>query len=1013
MPNRRVKLSDFLRNLPEKLDIVENDRSVILDSQDSNTLKSLLSPVSQKFVEDRTEELVNESLADKADQSALTSHEQDEANPHGVTQAQVGLDQVDNTSDVDKPVSTAQQNALNEKADQSALNSLSNEVDSKADQSALTSHEQDEANPHGVTQAQVGLDQVDNTSDVDKPVSTAQQNALNDKADQSALNSLSNEVDSKADQSALTSHEQDEANPHGVTQAQVGLDQVDNTSDADKPVSTAQQNALNDKADQSALNSLSNEVDSKADQSALTSHEQDEANPHGVTQAQVGLDQVDNTSDADKPVSTAQQNALNDKASLSSVDSIEDLKAFNVNPLKNGDTVNVLGYYEPGDGGGGGFYWDVDSEEDDNGGTVIQADGAAVGRWKRKERSALHLSDFGVLKGVSDAKEHIEKAHDYAFQKNIKKIIYPDGVINVTRGMELYLKDGTDIQAAGCCFNDISEYGGGTIVDYKKEHDFELLTELSDEAAEGAMSLELSAVTGVSPGMIIVVNPGSREHTEMGEVNLIDYIEGNSVYLASPIKTDYSAGEGIRCFEPGRDVSVTGLAIKTNGKSLEACRFSDLINSDFNHIYIDDDIYARYEYMEQEDPGLITFSRGLRLNNVYACSVNHFKATKARYGLYVNESSHVQVNQSRGYNSWHTFEHTGWNWDVVYNDCFTVNDSYGFRAHEGGRYVFNRCITYGGKGFYVQGWHAEYNDCMIVDGNAEQAILQRDNGEKVFKPSNVKSLKINGFYLDAYGATPDDLIFHHETTADFGADRFGCKIDIRDMVVNIRKGQVVRISDFKELKGRNITFNVLEYHDTDKLDAIDFTNFDGDGAIVDVDGFYINNYCNRVFGCRLTKEGSAQIWKNVNIRGKSVDTESASHSYLWSSQSNNLGAISFYNLTVDLDDEKAGAIFRLYTDDNIHVDTAKLIKGASSEMFLISGVSTATAVNAYSLSHADVFRFRDDAEMAYVTNTHKGGAGFVFDNEYGSGVGPVIVSPDGTKYRLVADNSGVVSGSAL
>lgn len=39
-------------------------------------------------------------------------------------------------------------------------------------------------------------------------------------------------------------------------------------------------------------------------------------NPHGVNKAQVGLSEVDNTSDSDKPVSTAQQDALNLKANM-------------------------------------------------------------------------------------------------------------------------------------------------------------------------------------------------------------------------------------------------------------------------------------------------------------------------------------------------------------------------------------------------------------------------------------------------------------------------------------------------------------------------------------------------------------------------------------------------------------------------------------------------------------------------------------------------------------------------
>ena len=47
----------------------------------------------------------------------------------------------------------------------------------------------------------------------------------------------------------------------------------------------------------------------------LGAHKASAENPHGVTKAQVGLGNVDNTSDANKPVSTAQQTALNLKAS--------------------------------------------------------------------------------------------------------------------------------------------------------------------------------------------------------------------------------------------------------------------------------------------------------------------------------------------------------------------------------------------------------------------------------------------------------------------------------------------------------------------------------------------------------------------------------------------------------------------------------------------------------------------------------------------------------------------------
>ena len=51
------------------------------------------------------------------------------------------------------------------------------------------------------------------------------------------------------DVSALGGHVNNTNNPHNVTKSQVGLSDVDNTSDADKPISTATQTALNTKFD--------------------------------------------------------------------------------------------------------------------------------------------------------------------------------------------------------------------------------------------------------------------------------------------------------------------------------------------------------------------------------------------------------------------------------------------------------------------------------------------------------------------------------------------------------------------------------------------------------------------------------------------------------------------------------------------------------------------------------------------------------------------------------------------
>ena len=76
----------------------------------------------------------------------------------------------------------------------------------------------------------------------------------------------------------VDSHISNKSNPHGVTKAQVGLGNVNNTSDADKPVSTAQATAIAD-AKAAGTNAQTN----------LTTHMQNKSNPHGVTRDQLGL----------------------------------------------------------------------------------------------------------------------------------------------------------------------------------------------------------------------------------------------------------------------------------------------------------------------------------------------------------------------------------------------------------------------------------------------------------------------------------------------------------------------------------------------------------------------------------------------------------------------------------------------------------------------------------------------------------------------------------------------------
>lgn len=90
-------------------------------------------------------------------------------------------------------------------------------------------------------------------------------------------------TDLTALETKVNNHIANKANPHGVTKSQVGLGNASNTSDADKPVSTAQATAI---ADAKSAGT--------AAQTAINNHAGLRNNPHVVTRAQLGLATTDN-----------------------------------------------------------------------------------------------------------------------------------------------------------------------------------------------------------------------------------------------------------------------------------------------------------------------------------------------------------------------------------------------------------------------------------------------------------------------------------------------------------------------------------------------------------------------------------------------------------------------------------------------------------------------------------------------------------------------------------------------
>lgn len=196
----------------------------------------------------------------------------------------VGLSTVDNTVNIPL-VSTSSDGAMS-KEDKSKINKI---IDTGTGNQYLAN----DGTYKTLTKDTVGLGNVDNTSDINKPISTAQREALDQLG------------------TSIQDHINDKSNPHNTTKSQVGLSNVDNTSDIDKPVSNAQSQAILQAKQEIEQN--------------LEDHINDKNNPHQVTKNQIGLGNVDNTSDLNKPISTSVQKALDELISSMEAITIEEI----------------------------------------------------------------------------------------------------------------------------------------------------------------------------------------------------------------------------------------------------------------------------------------------------------------------------------------------------------------------------------------------------------------------------------------------------------------------------------------------------------------------------------------------------------------------------------------------------------------------------------------------------------------------------------------------------------------
>lgn len=162
-------------------------------------------------------------------------------------------------------------------------------------------------------------------------------------------------------------------------------------------------------SDKSKLDSLKSQAEIDELVTKLDTHISNKSNPHSVTKVQVGLGNVDNTSDANKPISNATQTALNGKFSATDgnalkqrVDNIPELVATDITVDSDNDSVNIsLDKTSIVDGTLSGTTININSATASKAGILVPTDKSKIDKIITNGNGTKYLSDNGTYREVS------------------------------------------------------------------------------------------------------------------------------------------------------------------------------------------------------------------------------------------------------------------------------------------------------------------------------------------------------------------------------------------------------------------------------------------------------------------------------------------------------------------------------------------------------------------------------------------------------------------------------------
>ena len=406
------------------------------------------------------------------------------------------------------------------------------------------------------------------------------------------------------------------------------------------------------------------------------------------------------------------------KITITIAETIEGLKTLSAG------TVEVLGYYEKGDGGGGLFYWDETSTEADNGGTIIQSTGVTTGRWKRAVNGTVNIRWFGAKgDGIVDDTVAIQKALNSS-----RHVIIPSGTYKAISAITI--PKNTNIQGVG---NPTIDFSSNTLAWLQTEDvGITQLPNISVNLVECDREITFSDNHNLKVGdLIVIYNPTdyswspARAYYRKGEkVKVAEILSPTKILTQSPVYDNYTTTSvNLYKYNELNQCSIEGINIICKPSTTEVgygLQLNRVVDGSIKNVSIKGASYTCLNLSQCFDV------------SITGCTIEEDFANVAggEYGIVIGNSQNIFVSHCYLSAASHSIAVGGGgsdigdvvNYNILVSDC-TITTSGLLNAadmHENTAYSgYDRCIINGSVS--IGGKYIHLSNSTITEGNTGEA----------------------------------------------------------------------------------------------------------------------------------------------------------------------------------------------------------------------------------------------------------------------------------------------------